>query len=393
MFSSARLTGRAFRLLVLAAGLAGAGQLQVHCLNVGQGDGTLIISPTGRRVLIDAGYDSLGIEKVLPWLDSLGIRSLDWVVATHYHADHIGGLDEVIAGLGRDSIRQAVYDRSWSYSTNAYDDYAAAAGGKRRTMAKGLTLDLGGGASLTCLGLNGNGRLSSPFTDPPWSENDLAIAMRVSYGRFDFSISGDLSGESTEYYRDIESAVAPEIGPVEVLRVNHHGSAYSSNPFFLAALDPLASVVSCGENDYGHPDAGTMSRLRDYGPVYQTADRRGRVVDGDIIITTDGESFVIEGDTFECKVGVEERRQPQASSFKPQATIVRGVLTLPFAICNLPSDIVVIDASGRTVFTRPLGHLTTGPFSLDLSDLAPGVYLLVAHSPSGSTSRKFVLAR
>jgi len=381
------------RLILLLAGLATAGRLQIHCLNVGQGDGTLIVSPTGRRVLIDAGYDSLGVKKVLPWLDSLGIHALDWVVATHYHGDHIGGLDEVIADLGRDSVKQSVLDRGWSYSTSFYDDYVRAAGSKRRTITEGLSLDLGGGAVLTCVGLNGNHRLSQPFTDPPWSENDMSVAMRVSYGRFDFSISGDLSGESTEYYRDIESSVAPEIGPVEVLRVNHHGSAYSSNPFFLATLDPLVSVVSCGENDYGHPDPGTMSRLRACSQVYQTADSRGRPVDGDVIITTDGESFVVEGDTYECKVGIEESSPPAAYRLPPTTIISGRILILQSAFCNLQSDIVLTDASGRSVLTRPLDPSAPGPLSLDLSSLPPGVYLLALRSASGSTCHRLVLTR
>ncbi len=351
-----------------------ASVLQIHCLNVGQGDATLVVSPTGRTMLIDAGYDSLGIKKVLPWLDSLGIRSLDWVVATHYHADHIGGLDEVISGLGQDSIKQAVFDRGWSYSTSAYEDYVQAAGAKRRTITENIVLDLGAGAIATCLGLNGNYQLTEPFTDPPWSENDLSIALRISYGRFDFSISGDLSGESTPYYRDIETSVAPEIGPVEVLRVNHHGSEYSSNPHFCSTLSPLASVISCGKNDYGHPNPGVVSRLRSYGPVYQTADRRGRAVDGDIVITTNGSSFVIEDDTFECKVGVAETEGGKLPTLNIGPTICRGKLLLPPSLFS--AHYLLLTSSGRKA-------LTLRPGTNDVTRLPTGIYFAVtapAHS-------------
>ncbi len=156
-------------LLFLFAPVRG-GVLQIHCLNVGQGDATLVIAPSGRTLLVDAGYDSLGLRKVLPWLASRGITNLDWIVATHYHGDHIGGLDEVILGLGRASVKQAVYDRGWSYGTNAYSDYVRAAGPKRRTITDGMALDLGDGVVAHCLAVNGNGRLRSPFTDPPWDE-------------------------------------------------------------------------------------------------------------------------------------------------------------------------------------------------------------------------------
>lgn len=370
--------------LVLLLSPARGGPLQIHCLNVGQGDATLVIAPSGRTLLVDAGYDSLGLRKVLPWLSSLGITSLDWIIATHYHGDHIGGLDEVISALSRDSVKQAVYDRGWSYGTNAYDDYIRAAGAKRRTITDGLALDLGDGAVVRCLAVNGNGRLRSPFTDPPWSENDLCIALRISYQAFDFFVSGDLSGESTAYYRDIETSVGPEVGPVEVLRVNHHGSAYSSNRAFLAALSPLASVISCGKNDYGHPSYEALNRLRPYGPVYQTADRNGRPVDGDVIITSDGRRFVINGDTFDCKAGVgEERPAPDkqriAHYFGP--TVARGTLRLGAGCFAL-----VLDAAGRQV--RELA-----PGANDVTGLAPGVYFLEVRSAAIAGRQRLMLVR
>ncbi len=362
-----------------------AGMLQIHCLNVGHGDATLVISPAGRTLLIDAGNDSMGLRKVLPWLSSRGITSLDWIVATHYHGDHIGGLDEVINGLGRDSVKQAVYDRGWSYGTNAYGDYVRAAGNKRRTIADGMALDLGEGVIVRCLAVNGNGRLHSPFTDPPWSENDLCIALRISYQRFDFSISGDLSGESTAYYRDIETSVGPEIGPVEVLRVNHHGSAYSSNCSFLAALSPLVSVISCGKNDYGLPTQEALSRLRPYGPVYQTADRDGRPVNGDVIISTDGQRFIVNGDTFNCKTGVEEVvTTPFVWAVVPG--IVRQVLHLPPAGLSERAGAVLLDVVGRKV-------AELRPGANDVSSLAPGVYFLVTRTAAVGNRQKLLLVR
>lgn len=373
-------------LAVLSLGIpVFAGVLQIHCLNVGHGDATLVISPAGRTLLIDAGNDSMGLRKVLPWLSSRGITSLDWIVATHYHGDHIGGLDEVISGLGRDSVKQAVYDRGWSYNTNAYSDYVRAAGSKRRTIADGMALDLGGGVIVRCLAVNGNGRLRSPFTDPPWSENDLCVALRISYQRFDFSISGDLSGESTAYYRDIETSVGPEIGPVEVLRVNHHGSAYSSNRAFLAALAPLVSVISCGKNDYGLPSQEALSRLRPYGPVYQTADRDGRPINGDVIISSDGQRFVVNGDTFDCKTGVAETvTTPPGYTVVPG--IVREVLCLPPVGLSERAGAVLLDVAGRKVTELQ-------PGVNDVGSLTPGVYFLVMRTAAMGSSRKLLLVR
>ncbi len=199
-------------------------------------------------------------------------------------------------------------------------------------------------------------------------------------------MSGDLSGESTAYYRDIETSVGPEIGPVEVLRVNHHGSAYSSNWAFLAALSPLASVISCGKNDYGHPSYEALNRLRSYGPVYQTADRNGRPVNGDIIITSDGRRFVINGDTFDCKVGVEEEQHtPHASRITPYdgPTVVRGVLRLAAGLCPKSA---LLDTAGLKVMELESG-------TNDLTGLAPGVYFLVVRSAAVNGRQRLVLMR
>ncbi len=84
--------------------------LFIHCLDVGQGDATLIVSPTGQTMLVDAGNNGMGEDKVLPLLDNLNITSLDYIIATHYHADHVGGIDEVVDSLSIDSIG-VIYDR------------------------------------------------------------------------------------------------------------------------------------------------------------------------------------------------------------------------------------------------------------------------------------------
>lgn len=123
---------RLFFLIVLAICPVAWGNdtLYIHCLDVGQGDATLIVSPTGGTLLVDAGKNGRGTDKILPFLNNLNITSLDYIIATHYHADHIGGIDEVVDGLNIDSVG-VVYDRGWSYTTNTYYDYADAVDSKR----------------------------------------------------------------------------------------------------------------------------------------------------------------------------------------------------------------------------------------------------------------------
>ncbi|MFH1214778.1 MAG: MBL fold metallo-hydrolase, partial [Candidatus Neomarinimicrobiota bacterium] len=126
---------------------------------VGQADATLIISPTGKTMLIDAGNAGNGTNIICPYLTSLGITKLNYVVCSHYHADHLGGLDEVINSLGVDNI-DTVYDRGSDPipdSTQGFKQYVAAANatGRRYTISLGQILDLGGGVTTKCVATDG----------------------------------------------------------------------------------------------------------------------------------------------------------------------------------------------------------------------------------------------
>ena len=117
-------------------------------MDVGQGDATLVISPTGRTLLIDAGYPGMGTSVVLPFLESEGINGLDWVIPSHYDSDHIGGLPEVLRG---EDGELAFLDRgeATDKSTPAYLDYLESVPKDRRTALPGQILNLGGGATAT----------------------------------------------------------------------------------------------------------------------------------------------------------------------------------------------------------------------------------------------------
>ncbi|MFO7618061.1 MAG: fibronectin type III domain-containing protein [Thermoplasmata archaeon] len=265
---------------------------------VGTGDGTLIISPSGEAMLIDAGSSYNG-DSTLAVMASYGISKLKYTVATHYHEDHIGSMDEVIYGLGGSStaITGYCYDRGYFYDTSMYYDYVDAVGAKRRQIKKWDVLDLGGGVTLTCLGLNGNGVSNLK------GENEYGIALRLDFGAFQAFFGGDIGGYNDYSHNDIESTVAPDAGRVEVYQVNHHGSAYSSNTNFMNTIRPKASVFSAGyDNGNGHPTYSAYSRVKATGSfMYYTTPGDGapmlpgdgRVVSDNIILTTDGYTFSI----------------------------------------------------------------------------------------------------
>ena len=217
-------------LVLLVSVAAAPGQvLEIHHLDVGQGDATLVIGPNKTVMLIDGGDTGKGVDVILPYLGRKGIEAVDYIVATHMHADHIGGLDEVMAG-GFDI--GAVLDNGSSSSSASYADYVAAAAAyaaSRRTMAVGEVIDLGKGATATCVYRNGQGVGGEFSVD---EENDKSVCLLIDYDNFQYFIGGDIGG-GNKGYSDVESFVAPDVGDVDVLRVNHHSSSSSSNETFL----------------------------------------------------------------------------------------------------------------------------------------------------------------
>jgi beta-lactamase superfamily II metal-dependent hydrolase len=254
--------------LIVLLALPACADVTIHCLYVGQADATLIQSSSGQTLLFDGGDNSDGDDIIVPYLASLGITTLDYMASSHYHSDHIGGLDEVYAAVG---VSQAVYDRGWNYSTAAYTSYANTVASKRQTAVDGQVIDLGDGVTVTVIGVNGNGQVASPY-DSDSHENEYCMALLVECGDFDFLVAGDLTGGYSSE-ADIETSVGAEVGDIEVYQVNHHGSYTSSNTAFLASITPEVGIVSVPvSSSYGHPAQEALDRLAVVGAyLYQTA--------------------------------------------------------------------------------------------------------------------------
>jgi beta-lactamase superfamily II metal-dependent hydrolase len=278
--------------------------LKIICLDVGQGDATLILSPSGKSLLFDAGETGKGYGKVWPFLrDSIQTHHLDYTVVSHYHEDHVGGMDEVIDSLGgRDSILSWGYDRGGTYATQSFTDYTTILGAKRKTIGLNQVIDLGSGVSAKCVAVNGQ---TQGDNITPSDENDYGVGLLIQYGGFRMIVSGDMGGYNSGGYKDVESILAPDIGKVSVLHVNHHGSQYSSNPTWITTLDPKVSVISVGNNGYGHPTQLALDRLcNDPGAnnyIYQTElgsggtipAGRGEMVGSNIWIEVTADTFTV----------------------------------------------------------------------------------------------------
>jgi len=236
------------------------GKLQIHFMDVGQGDGAILISPQGQTVLFDNGKRGK-CDLPLSYLQQLGVTKIDYMIASHYHDDHIGCTTEI---LDEFPLQQKAYDRGGSYNSATFQKYVAKTGSKRATAIAGtttITLDPGSTSpvKIEIVALNGNGIQTT-------NENDLSVVAVVRFGSFDAVIAGDLSGFESDSYLDIETSVAPKVGPVEVYKVSHHGSKYSSNDTWLATLKPKVGIISTGVgNKYGHPTQECLDRLHAAG--------------------------------------------------------------------------------------------------------------------------------
>lgn len=265
----------------------GPNLLKIIALDVGQGDATLVIGPAGKTLLVDAGPPTEGILTILPELTSLGIDRLDFIVATHYDADHIGGIGEVLQGLDEPPL---LFDRGdfTDKSTPAYSDYNEITAPYRTEATPGLPFDLGQGAVAEVTVVNGHYRDGRVIHLNPDEENEASIGLLIRYGEFRYFTAGDLTGGGSET-KDLESIAGEVVGNIDILHVGHHGSTTSTNENFLDLTRPEAAVISVGrDNDYGHPSEIVLKRLEKAGVAVYRTDLMGTLE-----ITTDGNNYGI----------------------------------------------------------------------------------------------------
>ena len=259
---------------------AQASQARIYFIDVGTGASTLIVSPTGKTLLVDGGPPGSG-AKIIGLLDTLGIATIDFTVLTHYHIDHMGGLIEVlnagrVAGTSFDNgdgadVQPPGTSTSSSSTRGTYLNYVTAtghAGVTRRTAVAGAIpdgfLDLGGGMRATFM--VAGGRFLSGVSVAITNEdlNSESISTLIEYNAFDYLVSGDMTGggsTSTAKTPDVETYVAQMVGDVDVVQLDHHGSTTANNQVFLSALKAEVAFAQTGEtNTFGHPNRETANK-------------------------------------------------------------------------------------------------------------------------------------
>ncbi|HET7433359.1 MAG TPA: lamin tail domain-containing protein, partial [Thermoanaerobaculia bacterium] len=249
---------------------------KVYFVDIGQGAGTLIVSPTGKSLLIDGGPNTQGTNKIIPLLNTLGISTIDYTILTHYHIDHDGGLIELInagrvAGTAYDNgdaarVQPPVLSNSTGQYYTTYINALAAHSGTitRQTILPGTVIDLGGGMKATCMVAGGNflsgGNVYISNTDL----NSESISTLIEYNDFDLLISGDMTGggqTTTAKTPDVETFVGQMVGDIDFVQLDHHGSTTANGRRFLSQLKAEASLASVGAtNTFGHPNRETVNK-------------------------------------------------------------------------------------------------------------------------------------
>lgn len=342
------------------------GQLKVYFFDVGQGD-AILVDLADIEVLIDGGDRSPG---VVQYLKSYVEGPLEVMVATHPHADHIGGLIDVLAAY---QVEQIWYNGETATS-KTYADFISAANAENTQVIQAVR-----GNTITAGGLDF--QVLNP-SDLKGTTNDNSIVLWLSYAKIDFLFMGDAEKEAEASMLVKSDMLVPD---VEILKVGHHGSNTASSSDFLAVTTPETAIYMAGTgNVYGHPHQETIQALTNIGAKIYGTD-----VCGTIIVTTDGQSYEIQTgkqgsiDTDNTKSETEATSTPTAtadSSSTTEETQTNVQITNIFydgkvartesdeyvEIVNLGSDPVDLagwvlkDMSGSPSFTFPSFVLEPG---------------------------------
>ncbi|HHV18436.1 MAG TPA: MBL fold metallo-hydrolase [Thermoanaerobacterales bacterium] len=248
------------------------GLLKVHFIDTGQSDSIFIKSPSGKTMLIDAGNNGDG-DTVINYIKRQGVSKIDFIVGTHPHADHLGGMADVIEFFDIGKILMPKI----TTNTKTFENVLLA------VKNKGLTITSARGGMTFSLDDDVKINIFAPNSSSYESLNNYSIVLKLIYENTSFLFTGDAERTSEEEMLQNKNYDLC----ADVLKVAHHGSSTSTTKEFLSAVSAKYAIICVGQdNPYGHPHRETLDNLFDHGiEVYTTAEN------GNIIITSDGEEL------------------------------------------------------------------------------------------------------
>ena len=309
----------------------GNSEMAVHFIDVGQGNAILVQSG-GQNLLYDGG-DQSHADLIISYLQEQNVENIDYMIASHYDEDHIGGLVPCIDNFSVSNI----FGPDYVHTSNLFNNFMNTATANAIIVqypSVGETFDFGTG-SFTVLAPNGISQNS----------NDNSLVIKLENGSNSFIFTGD--AEETSEQDMISTGMNLDC---DVLSLGHHGSASSTSWDLLEASTPSWAVISCGQdNSYGHPAASTMEKLRDMNiPVYRTDDQ------GTIIALSDGDT--ISWNQEPCNdYTAGDAKQQSANSDTSQAAQYSSEDTAAAPAVETETPDTSSDTQGRTVWISATG--------------------------------------
>lgn len=245
------------------------GDITVSFIDVGQAD-SILIRTNGHNMLIDAGNNSDG-EKLVSYFNNLGITNFDYVIGTHAHEDHIGGMDDIIENFDIDTF----YMPDATTTTKTFEDVLDA------IISKNMSINI---PKIDDEFYLDSAKIKIIYAGDKTNDlNDSSIVLKLTYGNNSFLFTGDATS-------NVEKVILSKDIKADVLKVGHHGSQYSSTNEFLNVVNPKYGVISAGKNNnYGHPTKETLDKLINNNiKIYRTDQ------DGTIIFTSDGSDISVK---------------------------------------------------------------------------------------------------
>ena len=244
------------------------GELEVYFLDVGQAD-SILITCNNESMLIDAGNNEDG-KLLVDYFNKLKISNFKYLVGTHPHEDHIGGLDDIIYNFNIDNI----YIPDVITTTKTFTDVLSAMDNKKLEY------------NVPKIGdkfLLGDAVIQVLYTGTDSNDlNNTSIVLRLDFGEVSFLFTGDATDKT-------EAILLNKNIDVDILKVGHHGSKYSSSDKFLNNVSPEYAIISVGNpNTYGHPHNETINKLNNRNIKMYRTDK-----DDSIIVNTDGKNINI----------------------------------------------------------------------------------------------------
>ncbi len=406
-----RILTRIIAILFLSKNIS-AQTIEIHQLNVGQADACFVKIDT-INIIIDAGNQNAGNSIIIPYLNSLGINKIHLTIGSHHHADHIGGLDEVINQLNP----TLCYDRGETYNSTQFNEYVLSAGPRRRTPAVAETLinvsTQNGKVYLICYAVSG--LLKNYGFAGTSDENTLSIALLLQFitntlDTFKFFTAGDIYARQESLLVSYNS----ELENVNLIKISHHGSRSSTSQTLLDKMKPLAVFISCGDNNpYGHPHQETLDKLQNTQSIkfiYQT-NKGARtttksIIAGNIIAKVFSHFFTISTSNFPSRIdsfffskdntlNTEPEPFSRRENKKERKMTIKTTTWDDYTYLDIfiPNEMIqkiqIYNTLGQLVHENEI--LSYQSFTLKIPNTASGVYLVLIKTNTGTYYEKITI--